>query len=286
VQPWIRAARPLALGNLLPALALGVAAAHGGGTISYSDGPIAPWLAFCAAFALLDLLTIVWANEVADREADALGHRTWVSGGSGVLVDGSITPRALSTAAAIAAGGLVVLCLAVAGSRPWMPAFALIALLLLWAYSYPPLRVSYRSGGATLQAIGVGAVLPAVGCYAVSNDLASLHPILVIASVVLAAASHVCTALPDLEGDARAGKRTLAVRLGERQARLLVTGLLVASALTSPWVTGHVVSGGLGIAVGGAALAAETLILDRWRFVLASLAVVNALTLLWICGLW
>ncbi len=219
---WLQASRPLAQMNIVPPLLVGQAAAwHVTGRFS---GEI---LVGTLLWGVMDHLYIVFANEVADQHTDG-AKRTLLSGGSGVIVEQKLSSRALGNAAATAAAGLLGLSFAGAAWRPVVPAFGLAALLLLWAYSFPPLRFSFRGGGEILQGLGVGVVLPALGYYAQSGGLS--QPWLWAPGFLLAASGHVLTALPDLESDQRANKRTVPVRFGELRARSISIILLIGSA--------------------------------------------------------
>ncbi len=186
------------------------------------------WLAFLAVWGIADQLYIVFANDYADREADG-PSRTPFSGGSGVLVEGRIEPRALLRAAVAMALFLVALSAGGAfAGRPLLVGSAAVALALLHAYSFPPLRLSYRGGGALLQGLGVGVVLPFTAFYAQSGrvDL----PLWALAPSFLAGVGgNLLTAVPDIEQDARAAKRTLAVRAGEGAAVTAAIALLLAA---------------------------------------------------------
>lgn len=128
----LRSTRPLAHANIAPALLLGQALAfHQTGRFSWE------MLLLAHAFGLADHLFIVWANDYADREADA-GNATFnaYSGGSRVLPEGLVAPSTLFGAACAAA--LALLAISVVGAfvaSPLMPGLAVLALLLLWAYS-------------------------------------------------------------------------------------------------------------------------------------------------------
>ena len=127
-------------------------------------------------FGLLDQLFIVYANDWADQETDRRNRTpTLFSGGSRVLVEGRLPARALGLAALVCAGALLALSvgLAVARGAPLLVPLAVAALALLWAYSYPPLRLSYRGGGELLQMVGVAGVLPLYGYVAQGGALGS-----------------------------------------------------------------------------------------------------------------
>ncbi len=212
---WMQAARPLAQGNIAIPLLFGQALAH------FERGLFdARWCAAALAWGLVDQLLIVFANDYADREHDG-AERTLFSGGSGVLPDGKIEPHAMRAAAGIAALGLFGLSLAFSLlGRPLSLAAWLAAVALIWAYSFAPLRLSYRGNGEVLQALGVGWTLPSLGYYLQAGEL-STFPLWALAPLfLLGFAGNVTTALPDLEADRRAAKRTWALRFGPRAARL------------------------------------------------------------------
>ncbi len=186
-------------------------------------------------FAFVDQLYIVFANDYADQDADALNENpTLFSGGSRVLVDAKISPKALLRAAQVAA----FTCFMIGGylafyfNRPWSVIFALIALGLLWAYSFKPIQASYRGFGVFLQTLGIAVVLPLFGFYAQAGSLQSF-PWVPLAILALSQVScAMATALPDIEGDKLGNKHTLAVKLGHRGSQTCMAFiLLVASVL-------------------------------------------------------
>lgn len=234
-RAWLKAARPLAHGNIAPPILLGAA-------LAFADSHrFDVWMAaFAHAFGILDHLVIVFANDYADRDADRLNTApTMFSGGSRVLVDGLLRPRSLAIAAIVCA--LLLLSISALGffvERPLLPFLALVALLLLHAYSFAPLRLAYRGHGEILQGLGVGFVLPLVGYYAQSGELASAPFAVLAPLVVLGIASNILTALPDAPADRAAHKRSWPVRRGEDRARsdalLLCGGATIACALVMP----------------------------------------------------
>lgn len=218
VIAWIKAARPPAQSNIAPSLILGQA-------LAYAHTAIFSWEIFgwLVLFGIFDQLYIVFANDVADIETDIRNTTaTPFSGGSRVVPEGRLTLRALSIAAMIAAASLVVTSavLSLAYHRPLSPLFAFCALALLWAYSYPPFRMSYRGGGEILQAVGIGIVLPFFGFYAQVGSLAGFPLTLLASTLPLQVAAAIATALPDAPSDAQSDKKTLAVRLGIPNAQL------------------------------------------------------------------
>ena len=226
---WFQAARfPSQLYLLLPVY-LGQLWAENAG---YARNHAVFFLALL--FALLDQLYIVFANDYADQEADALNQSpTLFSGGSRVLVDGKLTPNSLMRGAQVAAMGCLGIAsvLATAYDRPGAIVLAVIALLLLWAYSFKPIQASYRGFGAFLQTLGIAVVLPVFGFYVQAGTVREFPwiPLLVLAVSQLSCA--MATALPDIDGDKKAGKNTLAVKLGHRGSQVFMAVLLLSASL-------------------------------------------------------
>jgi 1,4-dihydroxy-2-naphthoate octaprenyltransferase len=244
VFAWVRAARLPSQSYIALPLLLGQVLAW------RATGQWSWWVfALVQAFGVFDQFYIVFANDYADRHDDPDNDTATIfSGGSRVLVEGSLTPSALLRAAivmALAALGTGA-ALAVGWGRIWIPAIQAFGLALLWAYSYGP-RLSYRGGGELLQMAGVAVVLPVVGWLAQAGTLGGFPLELLAFLLPLNLATAVCTALPDEPSDRRADKRTLAVLLGGRRARGLVmalnlTGLIgfaaVALPALRPWLDG------------------------------------------------
>jgi len=245
---WIQASRPLAQANLAGPLAFGQGLALAGGL-----PPSVAMAAVAFGFGVVDQLVIVWMNDVADEPDDRLHSApTPFSGGSRVLVEGRLTAAALTRGAWLAAVALLLLAAAAAmlAGRVWLPPLALAALGLAWAYSCPPLRRSARGGGEWLQAAGIGVVLPLVGWHAQSGAAPGLESFpwaALLPAIALGYAGHVATAIPDAHADALAGRRTLAVRLGQARAALLTlqvltlatfgTALVLPRAGQTTWLT-------------------------------------------------
>lgn len=210
---WVQASRPLAQVNIAVPLVLGQAAAwHITQTFSLF------WFVAALLWGILDHLFVVYANDYADHEADT-GNRTPISGGSGVIPEGKLTPAQLRRAAQASAFLLIAWSGALAMfGRPWAPAYAVIALALLWLYSFPPVRLSYRGGGEVLQGLGIGIGLPSLGYYLQAGVVIAPMWILLPATV-LGFCGNVLTALPDVEDDRNADKRTWPVRYGVTHAR-------------------------------------------------------------------
>ena len=182
----------------------------------------------CHFYGLASQLYIVFANDVADVATDR-GNRTFTlfSGGSRVLVEGLLSRRQVARAAVLCAALSVLAGVYLGvGHNAWLPLpLILFGLALLWAYSYPPFRLSYRGGGEYLQMVGVGLVLPLIGYSAHAGTLAGLPWEIMPLMLALSLSCAVATALPDEPSDRADGKRTLAVRSGIAGSRRFILRL-------------------------------------------------------------
>lgn len=225
MKAWIQASRPLAHINIAVPLLLGqVAAWHVTERFSWL------WLLAAMLWGALDHLFVVFSNDFADHEADS-GRRTLLSGGSGVIPEGKLTPIQVQRAAQAAAMLLLLCsCALVFAGRNLTPFYALAALLLMWLYSFRPVRASYRGGGELLQGVGVGIGLPSIGYY-LQTEAVFAPAWLIGPAALLGVCSNVLTALPDVEDDARAGKKTWPVRHGMQSARHFASAGIAFAAL-------------------------------------------------------
>jgi 1,4-dihydroxy-2-naphthoate octaprenyltransferase len=190
-------------------------------------------------FGVLDQLFIVWANDVADEADDRVNpNPTPFSGGSRVLVEGKLSRRSLARAAAGAALAMLALSIfaALALDRPAMPLAWALAVVLVWAYSFPPFRLSHGAAGAAVQAFGVMVVLPLLGFYLQLGSVLGFPWPVLVPCVLLGLASHITTALPDQPADEAVGKRTWPVLHGQRRARVHSLQLAALGALATPLV--------------------------------------------------
>ncbi len=236
-------------------------------------------------FGLFDQLYIVYANDYADIEVDRRNTDFNIfSGGSRVLVDGDLRPAQLKYAAFLMAG----LCLACGiiltyFYHRWLAVpIIVIALGLLWMYSYPPVKLSYRGGGEFLQMPGVGLVLPVFGYYAQSGQITGFPWPLLLAVLPTQLACAMGTSLADEPSDREGGKRTLPVILGQRTTKYVIIALNFMSIGILPLVIGFDPADIRSLSVIAVPLSANTL---HFFFIKAepgtiSLTILNLLTVL------
>jgi 1,4-dihydroxy-2-naphthoate octaprenyltransferase len=161
------------------------------------------------------------ANDVFDSAQgadDANVTPTQYSGGSRVIQYGLVSFRQMAglSAALYAIGGAIgLVLLAIAGS-PALLVIGVLGIVISLGYTAPPLKFVYRGLGEIAVAIGFGPLM-LVGAYVVQTRGAlSWEPFVAsIPIALLIALILYVNEIPDRRGDARAGKRTLPVRLSK-----------------------------------------------------------------------
>ncbi|MBD5654058.1 MAG: prenyltransferase, partial [Candidatus Eremiobacteraeota bacterium] len=188
-----------------------------GTLVAAYDGRGIVWTAYAAAQATISAFHLMthYANEYFDRDADGFGFRTPYSGGSGVLLDGTLPPivalRAAQICAAAGVAGTAVLGLVV--REPASVALALAIGVLAWCYSAPPARLLARGLGEGTTALVVAVLVP-LCAYAAQRGVPSVFAIVMtLPGACAMIAMMLAVEYPDIAADIAAGKRNLLVRL-------------------------------------------------------------------------
>ena len=209
----LRATRlPFLSATIVPVLiGIAIAATHG-----FFDPLTAVLTIVGASFVQLGLNV---ANDVFDASLgadDANVTPTQFSGGSrviqyGLLSRGQMATLAIAFYLAAAAIGLVLLGLR--GSTALL-VIGVLGFIVSIGYTAPPLKLVYRGLGEIAVALGFGPLM-LVGAYVVqSRGALAWEPFVASIPVALLVALILyVNEIPDRRGDARAGKRTLPVRL-------------------------------------------------------------------------
>jgi 1,4-dihydroxy-2-naphthoate octaprenyltransferase len=239
---WLEAARPKTLPAAVVPVVVGTACARAAGGIAW-----APALAALAGAIAIQIGTN-FANDVFDAErgadgADRLGPRRAVAAG---LIDAATMKRAM----VLAFGAATALGAYLAWHAGWpVVAIGVASIASGIAYTGGPWPLGYHGLGDVFVMAFFGFVAVCGTAYV---QLGAVPCVAVWAAVpvgALATAILVVNNLRDRDGDARAGKRTLAVRLGRRGA-LVEYAVLLAAAYVVP----------LALAVGGRPWAALPLV--------------------------
>lgn len=233
---WVLGARPRTLPAAVVPVAVGTAVAVGQG-----EGGIVWWRAGAALVVALSLQVATnYVNDYADGErgadTDRVGPVRLV--GSGLASVGQVKRAAL---AAFAVAALAGLALALAVGLELL-AVGAVSMLAGWAYTGGPRPYAYLGLGEVFVFVFFGLVATAGSTYV---QLERLPALAVLASVPVGLASVallVVNNLRDIPTDRRAGKRTVAVRVGDHRTRALyqalvvgIIGGIVALSVARPW---------------------------------------------------
>jgi len=166
-------------------------------------------------------LAINVSNDVFDTAQgadDANVTPTKYSGGSRVIQYGLVSFRRMAGLAAgfyLAAGAIGILLLVLRGS-PALLAIGVVGFIVGLGYTAPPLKFVYRGLGELAVAVGFGPLM-LLGAYVVqTGGVLTWEPVIASLPIALLVALILyVNEIPDRRGDARAGKRTLPVRLSK-----------------------------------------------------------------------
>jgi putative NADPH-quinone reductase/1,4-dihydroxy-2-naphthoate octaprenyltransferase len=215
------------------AYAIGAAGAwHATGRFSW----LAFWLGLACLFSLE--LATVFTNDKFDFESDMRNrHYGPFTGGSRVLVDGSISFASMQVAVLLALGIFLATGLALAAVVPPFPSLFILAALgvLAIGYTVPPLKLCWRGLGEI--DVGVTHSLGVILCgYAFQGGAwTNAWPWLVAVPLFFAILPAITlSGIPDYSADRAVGKGTIAVRLGPRVAVRLAQATTVVAAVMAP----------------------------------------------------
>ncbi|WP_369257861.1 1,4-dihydroxy-2-naphthoate polyprenyltransferase [Geodermatophilus amargosae] len=231
---WVAGARPRTLPAALAPVVVGTGAAAALGGFRL----VPALLALLVALALQ--VAVNYANDHSDgkrgTDADRVGPMRLV--GSGAASAGSVLVAALLAFAVAGVAGLVLAAL----SSWWLVAVGAVCIAAAWTYTGGPLPYGYRALGEVFVFVFFGLVAVAGTTFVQTGRVEGLALAAAVPVGLLSTALLVVNNLRDVEGDARVGKRTLAVLLGDRATRLFYVGLLavavavvVAIGVGRPW---------------------------------------------------
>jgi 1,4-dihydroxy-2-naphthoate octaprenyltransferase len=230
---WMMAARP----RTLPAA---IAPVLVGTSLAITDGVFHP-LAFVAA--LLGAIFIQVGTNLSNDYSDARrGADTEDRLGPVRVTAGGLVPPRQVLVATYVSFGLAVLCgiylIAVAG--PLLLAVGAASILAGVLYTGGPRPYGYEGLGELFVFLFFGIVAVSGSYFVQVKELHWQAFALAVPVGLLAAAILVVNNVRDLETDRRAGKRTLAVRLGRDRTRRLYAAMIAGAFVTAqiPWLAG------------------------------------------------
>lgn len=234
-RDWIAGARLRTLSLAIVPVALGTAIAYV--TLGYN---LALAL-LCLGVAVFLQIGVNYANDYSDGVRGTDAHRV---GPSRLTGSGAARPRTVLTVALVffglgAAAGLAIVVLT---GLWWLLAVGAVAIVAAWFYTGGRLPYGYLGLGELVAFLFFGIVATAGTAYVQIEQVPFEAWLAGSLAGCFAAAIMLVNNIRDREQDARVGKKTLAVRIGDLPARILFVvllagayGLLVPFALLYIW---------------------------------------------------
>jgi 1,4-dihydroxy-2-naphthoate octaprenyltransferase len=219
---WVLGSRPRTLPASVVPVVVGTAAAFRlGHAVSW-------WRAVLAGVVALALqVGTNYANDYSDGVRGTDDARV----GPVRLVASGLAPARAVKAAAFAAFGVAALAGAALAlvTTPWLFAVGAAAILAGWFYTGGPRPYGYLGFGEVFVFVFFGLVATAGSAFVQVERVSGLALAAGAAMGCQSTALLVVNNLRDIPTDRAAGKRTLAVRLGDARTRLVYVGLLAAA---------------------------------------------------------
>jgi 1,4-dihydroxy-2-naphthoate octaprenyltransferase len=228
LSDWVAGARPRTLPAAVVPVAVGAGCAAGAGA-SFGDEVVWWRVAAALVVSLLLQVGVNYANDYSDGVKGAddvrVGPTRLVA--TGTASAGSVKRAALATLLAAAVVGLVL----AAATTWWLIAVGAVAILAAWGYTGGPKPYGYLGLGELFVFVFFGLVATVGTTYVAIEAVPGITWVAASGVGCLACALLVINNLRDIPTDRAVGKRTLAVRIGDRRTRVLYASLIVGGFL-------------------------------------------------------
>ncbi|MGB9377507.1 MAG: 1,4-dihydroxy-2-naphthoate polyprenyltransferase [Mycobacteriales bacterium] len=216
---WVAGARPRTLPAAVVPVAVGTGAAAADGSPVWWRAPVA------LVVALALQVGVNYANDYSDGVRGADADRV---GPVRLVGSGAATPRSVLVAAIIsfAVGAVAGLILA-AVTTWWLVLVGGVAIAAAWLYTGGAVRYGYRGLGELAVFLFFGVVAVVGTSYVLLEKVTWTAVVASLPVGLFACALLVVNNLRDRDSDARAGKRTLAVLVGDQHTRELYAALML-----------------------------------------------------------
>jgi len=223
VNRWLAGARPRTLPASVVPVAVGTACAQ-----AELRGNVIAWRV--AAALVVSLALQVGTNYANDYSDGVRGTDDARVGPVRLVASGLAAPAAVRRAAFTAFGVAAVAGLALTVAvGPQLLVVGGLSIAAGWFYTGGPRPYGYAGFGELFVFVFFGLVATAGSAYVQTSRLHALDLLASVPVGLLAVALLVVNNLRDIPGDGVAGKRTLAVRLGDARTRVLYVGCLVVA---------------------------------------------------------
>src|SRR6478609_3648300 len=237
MNAWIAGARPRTLPAAVVPVLVGTAAAAGmDGQLDGLKGLVV-WRFVAALVVSLALqIGVNYANDYSDGVRGTDDVRV---GPMRLVASGTKAAGAVKRAAFLSFGVAAVAGLALAAATSWwLIVVGLASIAAAWFYTGGPRPYGYAGFGELFVFVFFGVVATTGSAFV---QIERITPLTLTASIpvgMLAVALLVVNNLRDIPGDTESGKRTLAVRLGDRRTRILYTALMFLPFVATPFIAG------------------------------------------------
>jgi 1,4-dihydroxy-2-naphthoate octaprenyltransferase len=246
---WIAGARPRTLPAAIVPVAVGAGAALG------TDGTEVVWWRVLVALAV-SLLLQVGVNYANDYSDGVRGTDDVRVGPMRLVASGTASPSAVKRAALGCLGLAALSGLTLAATTSWwLLLVGLAAIVAAWGYTGGPKPYGYLGLGELFVFAFFGLVATVGTTYVAIETVPWVVWPAACGVGFLACALLVVNNLRDIPTDTASGKRTLAVRIGDRATRVLYVALVVGAiavavvcAFARPWSALAVVAGAVAVA--------------------------------------
>ena len=237
MKDWIAGARPRTLPAALVPVLVGTAAAAGmNGDTNALKGLVIWRFAAALVVSLALQIGVNYANDYSDgirgTDADRVGPMRLT--GSGRKSPGAVKRAAFLSFGVAAVAGLGL----AAATSWWLIAVGLVAIAAAWFYTGGPRPYGYAGLGEVFVFVFFGIVATTGSAFVQIERVTPLTLLVSIPVGLFATALLVVNNLRDIPGDTEAGKRTLAVRLGDKRTRIFYIVLVVLPFFTVPFLCG------------------------------------------------
>jgi 1,4-dihydroxy-2-naphthoate octaprenyltransferase len=220
---WIAGARP----RTLPAAIVPVVV--GGACALEADDQVWWRIALALVVSLALQVGVNYANDYSDgvkgTDEKRVGPLRLV--GSGLASPSSVKRAAFAALFVAGVAGLIL----AATTTWWLVVVGAFAMLAAWTYTGGPKPYGYIGLGELFVFIFFGVVATIGSTFVVIEDVTTTSVLASVAVGLFACALLVINNLRDIPGDTVAGKKTLAVRLGDAHTRTLFYTELVLAAI-------------------------------------------------------
>ena len=223
---WVLAARPATLWAAVAPVLVGTALAVNAGVFS--------WDAFVVILiaAVLIQIGVNFANDVADGTRGTDEHRI---GPQRAVASGLITPHQMWVGIATVFGmaaiaGLYLIKL----GGPWILVIGVVSIIAALGYTNGPIPYGYYGLGEVFVFVFFGLVATAGTRYVFDRSLEAGAWVGGVSMGLLASAILLANNIRDIDTDATAGKRTLAVMLGRTAGVALFAACIVGAIIIPP----------------------------------------------------